>query len=108
MRVLRAGICCGLLASAALFAADWPQYRGPNHDGLSGESISAEWPKEGPKRLWKTNVGVGNAPVSIRGGRVYTSGHAGAQDQVLCLKAESGEVIWKYEFASELFDTMHE
>jgi len=35
-------------------AADWPSFRGPNHDGKSAETIT--WPKTGPKQLWKINL----------------------------------------------------
>jgi hypothetical protein len=42
-----------LATSVALFAADWPQYRGPNHDGKTTEKMSSAWPANGFKPLWK-------------------------------------------------------
>ena len=71
-----------------LVAADWPSFRGPNHDGRSAETIS--WPKDGPKQLWKINVGIGH---SEGAGRSPTS--------LRCLDWKTGEIKWtepKLEF----------
>src|ERR1017187_8815162 len=36
------------------WAADWPQWRGPNRDGISSETGLLEaWPKGGPPLVWK-------------------------------------------------------
>ncbi|MBI3829817.1 MAG: PQQ-like beta-propeller repeat protein [Planctomycetes bacterium] len=60
-------------------AADWPQFMGPNRDGVSPKSpkLLEVWPKEGLKLLWKSDAlpaapgcGIGN-PV-VADGRVYT------------------------------------
>jgi hypothetical protein len=63
-----------LLAAGALAAepatqppsADWPQWRGPNRDGIAPNSpkLLDAWPKEGPKLLWKS----GPIPGSSDGG----------------------------------------
>jgi hypothetical protein len=39
-----------IITSASLAtAADWPQWRGPNRDGISNETgLLQEWPAEGP------------------------------------------------------------
>src|SRR5689334_20451183 len=52
-------------------AADWPQWRGPNRDGISKETgLVKEWPKEGPKLLWQaTDLGDGYSTPAIVGGR---------------------------------------
>ena len=35
-------------------AEDWPQWRGPNRDGLSPDTgLLQEWPKDGPKLVWE-------------------------------------------------------
>jgi len=37
-------------------AANWPQWRGPERNGISQEKgLLAEWPKEGPRLLWQVN-----------------------------------------------------
>ena len=55
-------IIVGLLAllSSNLSAADWPQWRGPNRDGISKETgLLKAWPAEGPKLVWQVkDLGV--------------------------------------------------
>src|SRR5688500_2155385 len=39
---------------------EWPQWRGPNRDGISTETgLLDSWPKEGPPLLWKVG-GLGS------------------------------------------------
>ena len=39
---------------------DWPQWRGPQHNGVSRETAWAfQWPDDGPKIAWKSKVGLG-------------------------------------------------
>lgn len=58
-------------------AADWPQWRGPKRNGVSAETgLLKEWPKEGPKLLWKiTDAGSGYAAPAIAGDRVFFLGN---------------------------------
>ena len=98
-----------LLFCTATFASDWPQFRGPRRDGVSDEKDwLKEWPAEGPKRLWKADVGVGPSSVSIQNGMLYTMGHTAESDTVYCLNAETGAEVWKFSYACETFDNMHE
>ena len=47
-------------------AADWPNWRGPDHNGISMETDWFEkWGSSGPKRLWNASVGTGFATVSV-------------------------------------------
>ena len=54
---------------------DWPRWRGPNGDGIS---LETDWNPEaltdGPKLLWKTNVGIGVSNVVIKDNYLYTMG----------------------------------
>ena len=55
-----------LSAGAALGGAfDWPQFRGPDRDGVSKETgLLKKWPDGGPKLLWTwKNAGTGYANV---------------------------------------------
>jgi len=90
-----------LLLSAAFqaTASDWPQWRGPNRDGISAEKDwNANWPAAGPKQLWKANVGVGLSTVSVSKGRLFTMGNTADVDAVYCLDAETGKEIWKHTY----------
>ena len=74
MRILTTSLVLGLTLS--VFAADWPQWRGPNRDGVNLEKgLAAEWPEGGPKLLYKaTGVGAGFSSVVIADDTVYTLG----------------------------------
>src|SRR5262245_38890209 len=62
-----------LFSIAPLTAADWPQWRGPNRDGVSTETgLLKEWPKAGPKLAWKADLGgVGYGSPVIVGDKLF-------------------------------------
>ena len=86
---------------------DWPQWRGPNRDGLSLESgLSKDWPPTGPPLLWEKAVGRGFSAPVVAAGRVFTMAQENAPDEaggptqevVLCWDAASGRELWKYRY----------
>lgn len=83
-------------ASITLVAADWPSFRGPRHDGTSAEAVA--WPRNGPRELWKINVGIGHSAVSIVGNRAYTMGNTDDIDTVFAIDVATGKVIWKHSY----------
>lgn len=107
----RAAAALGFLAATAFDAAgdDWPQWRGPNRDGISKEKgWSAEWPGNGPKRLWEANLGEGCSSISVAEGRAYTMGFKADADHVYCLDAATGKVIWEAAYPATLDPKMFE
>ena len=82
--------------SAGVLAADWPAFRGPTHDGNSAERIT--WPKDGPKEMWKINVGIGHSAVSVVGDRAYTMGNANDTDTVFSIDVATGKVVWTHSY----------
>ena len=80
-------------------AAGWPNWRGPDHNGVSLEKgwLTA-WPTNGPKQRWKAEVGAGHGDPVVYGGRVYVMGRIARQDTVFCLNADTGETVWKYSY----------
>jgi outer membrane protein assembly factor BamB len=101
---MKAWICFSLsvLALAAATAADSPQWRGINRDGMHHERIATNWPAEGPKVVWKAAVGTGFSSVSISNGRAYTMGNTEGQDTIWCLDAATGKEVWKHTYAARL------
>jgi outer membrane protein assembly factor BamB len=67
-----------LMAVTFANADDWPNWRGPNHDGISLES---------------TFVCVA--------GKAYTCGTQDKQQVLFCLNADTGDVIWQKPFEKE-------
>ena len=64
-----------------LLAGDWPQWRGPQRNGISSETgLLSEWPSGGPRQLWKiSGLGEGFSAFAIVKGVLYTQGQRGNQ-----------------------------
>ena len=82
--VIGAVALLGLAAASpalAAGAAEWPCWRGPNHDGKSPETgLLKEWPEGGPKKLWQVDgIGNGFSTVTVSGGLIYTTGDLGGR-----------------------------
>ncbi|MGB8169662.1 MAG: PQQ-binding-like beta-propeller repeat protein [Chthoniobacteraceae bacterium] len=89
--------------------ADWLSYRGPNANGASVEKgVSGKFPLDGPRVLWKTNVGVGTSSVTVSGERAYTMGNTKNFDHVFCFDAKTGAQVWKHEYPLDLDKRMFE
>jgi len=86
------------LYSGAFFslASDWPEYRGPNADGVAlGAAVPLEWSEERNVR-WKTAIhGRGWSTPVVLGERIWltTATPKGTQLSVLALDLASGRVI---------------
>jgi outer membrane protein assembly factor BamB len=100
--VFAAPLFCLALGSSAL-ALDWPRWRGPEMNGISKEkNWTTVWPKEGPKQLWKANVGIGFSSVSVSEGSLFTMGNNNDRDTVYCFDAATGKELWKHTYAEPL------
>lgn len=85
-----------LFGLTAARAADWPCWRGPQHDGKSAETgLLKVWPAKGPKLLWKTDsVGEGFASMAVSQGTVYTSGLVQGKVKIFAFDLE-GQPKWQ-------------
>lgn len=80
-------------------AADWPQWRGPDRNGISKEKgLLQEWPKDGPKLRWKADdLGTGYSTPIVVGGRVYLQSTRGEKELCLALDEKTGRSVWSAE-----------
>jgi outer membrane protein assembly factor BamB len=89
--------------------ADWPNYRGPRHDGVSQETDWNDvWPAGGPRTLWKYNVGIGFSSCAVANNRLFTLGNVDGKESLFCLDATSGELLWKHTYDCDLDDRFFE
>jgi hypothetical protein len=73
--------------TTSIQADDWPQFRGPNRDGISKEKgLLQSWPKGGPKLLWTyRDAGVGFSSYALVGKTMYTMGGFGKDEYLIAL-----------------------
>ena len=80
----------------------WPQFRGPNRDGISPETVSLAraWRPSEPRELWAIDVGEGYAGAAVLQGRVYLMDYdrEQKQDALRCLSLADGREIWRYTY----------
>jgi outer membrane protein assembly factor BamB len=105
-----------LLAPMSARADDWPQWLGPQRDGVWRETgILEKFPKDGPRVRWRTPLGGGYAGPAVSGGRVYVTDRVLAPgvkepenpfaksntegvERVLCLEEATGKVVWEHSY----------
>jgi outer membrane protein assembly factor BamB len=98
-RVLLVAILALLMFAGQALAqsgVNWPQWRGPNRDGISKETgLLKQWPAEGPPLAWKTiGAGRGYSSFSISDGRLYTMGLRGDREFIVAFDLATGKEAW--------------
>ena len=86
-----------LVAGTTPQAESWPQWRGMNRDGKSGETgLLDQWPEGGPPLLWETDgLGAGYVTPSVDQGRILGTSYRD-DDEVAWARSETdGSLIWE-------------
>ena len=93
----------GLVLAADTQKSNWPQWRGPDRNGISTElHLRKDWTAEPPPMLWKkSGLGSGYASLAIVDGIIYTAGRKGKDNFLMALKEEDGSEIWATKFGGE-------
>lgn len=89
------------MSSSPAIAGDWPQWRGPNHDGKSDESgFKTKW-KGQLEPVWEARIGSGYSGIAVVGGLVYTCGVADGADILYCMDSKTGKMKWQARVEDE-------
>jgi outer membrane protein assembly factor BamB len=96
--------CCIVFLSVALVSSDgekpvtsdWPQFQGPNRNGVSPETgLATTWPPAGPPVLWQIAVDPGYAGASVQGEQVFLMDRKNnAQDILHCYELQTGKEVF--------------
>ncbi len=84
-------------ANVGTSISDWPQWRGPQRDGISEErGLLKQWPAQGPKLLWQVDdIGDGYSTPAVVGTRIYVMSNREFETEfVEALSTEDGKSIW--------------
>jgi len=94
------GLLFMLLALSAQAAGqtggNWPQWRGPNRDGISKETgLLKQWPAMGPPLVWKAvGAGRGYSSMALANGRLFTMGLRADREYVIAFDVATGKEVW--------------
>lgn len=93
--------CVALIFATCVHAQDWPQWRGPNRDGKSGDfKTPPAWPAQ-LTQTWKVTVGLGDATPALVGDKLYAFVRQGEEEVTLCLNAANGQELWRDAYAAQ-------
>lgn len=86
---------CTAIATAAE-SFDWPQWQGPDRNGVSKEKgLLKEWPKDGPALAWKVKgLGGGYNSPAIAAGKIFGMSNRGDNEVVWALSEADGKELW--------------
>jgi outer membrane protein assembly factor BamB len=114
--LLSRALCLLGLASAIGHADDWPQWQGPQRDGVWREDkIMASFPSNGLTVRWRASIGAGYSGPAVAGGRVFVTDRMTREspdtemqmrwdvrdktmglERVLCLDEATGQILWTH------------
>jgi len=90
-----------LIAGTSASAADWPQFRGPQRDGISLETgLLRSWPEGGPEVLWTLPVAEGFSAAAVVDGHVYFNDYEvdASRWVVRCVTLDTGKELWRFGY----------
>ena len=90
-----------VLAATVSLRAQWPQWRGPQRDGVvPAASVPAAWPAK-PSVRWTQPLGEGYSSPVVDGGRVFLHSRNDPDELVTAFELSTGKPVWTAKYPSE-------
>lgn len=100
-KTFAAMLCCAALTLSAS-ADEWPQWRGPQRDGVWRESgIVKSFEGEQLPILWRAKISGGYSGPTVADRRVFITDRVvepKQQERVHCFDAKTGEALWSHVY----------
>ena len=94
-----------MATSGVGWGQDWPQFRGPNRDGVvPGRESLPQFPAGGPHMVWDRTVGSGFSAPAVAGERLLLFHRQGGNEVVEALRASDGSSLWKFAYETTYKD----
>lgn len=98
--VFAASLLCLVIASAS--GDDWPQWRGPNRDGVWRETgIVEKFSTSELKPQWRVEIGSGYCGPTVAKGRVYLMDliiRPTSSERIHCFDEKTGKSLWSHQY----------
>ncbi len=87
------------LLTGPTLRANWPQWRGPDRNGISpATGLLRKWPAGGPRKAWEASgLGEGYASFSASNGNLFTQGQRSGKQYLIALDQQTGAKAWETE-----------
>ena len=97
----------GLITPPAA-ADDWPQWYGPQRDGLSAEKgdLVSTWTEKGPRVRWTQELGPGFSSFAVVGDTGYTMATNDPHVSVVAFDVKTGKDRWRTRIGQAYTDRM--
>ena len=96
-----------LQASIGPINADFPQFYGPNRDGvLPGPKLATNWSSNPPQVVWRRAIGAGWSGFAVVGDVCLTQEQRGNEECVVARSLKSGEELWVHSDTAKFNTTM--
>ncbi|MCS7469296.1 PQQ-binding-like beta-propeller repeat protein [Stieleria sp. ICT_E10.1] len=85
------------LGSAVIgFAADWPQWQGPDRNAISKEGgLMQQWPDGGPPLAWRVDgLGGGDSAPAVADGKLFGMSNRDGKEIAWARSENDGQEIW--------------
>ena len=104
--ISRATLGALLLCVEVTFAADWPQWRGPERTGhVPAGATAVQTLPSVPKVVWRVKVGDGLASPIVADGKVFHLDNQEGKETVHALDAATGRMLWSAPLDEAFKDT---
>lgn len=88
-------------------AADFPQFLGPDRNGiLAGPKLATNWTTQPPKLLWRQPVGAAWSGFVVSGRLAITQEQRGEEELVVAYDLETGRAVWSHADTTRYFTTL--
>lgn len=96
----------GHAQAAGPVRADWPNFLGPTHNGVSPETgLLKTWPEGGPPVVWERDIGEGYGAPVVAEGRLLSFHRIGDEEVIECIDALDGaKTLWRHGYPTQYVD----